>query len=138
MDLVHDFYLAKRPPKSKMSELKEQLIEKVNKSNRVTQEMIDITTLELDAYRAMRTLTSKQLLHVKDIGYGGDIYQLDPGLVNTVSMNDIDASLTKSKKKLQKLKLMHALLRDRLPSLPKKEEVRDKQDQLRVLTGDID
>jgi len=60
MDLVHDFYLAKRPPKSKLHDLKEQLIEKIERSNQVTQEIIDATVIEHEAYKSMRELKTRQ------------------------------------------------------------------------------
>jgi len=51
MDLIHDFYLSRRPPRNKMNDLKDQLVARIERSNEVTQETIEVVQHELESYK---------------------------------------------------------------------------------------
>lgn len=52
--------------------------------------------------------------------------------MSSLQRKDIEASLVKAKRKRDQLKMTIVVLKDRIPTLPKLDEVRERQDKLRI------
>jgi hypothetical protein len=58
--------------------------------------------------------------------------------MNSLQKQDIEATLAKSKRKRDQLKMSLILLKERIPTLPKIDEVRERQDKIRVEVAEIE